>query len=111
MLAEEHEAQRGEAEVDAAHAAGDRAEQRAGEAGQRDRADQREQRREPQPGRPVRARHVLAGQERVAVGADRDEERVAEGQLAGEADEQRQPDRGDDRRHREQPGLQPEASR
>ena len=53
VLAEEHQPERGEAEVDAAHAAGDRAEQRARQAGQRDGADQREQRRSRAGGRPA----------------------------------------------------------
>ena len=66
-------------------AAGDRAEQRAGEPGQADRDDQREQRRQPEAGRRVDAELVLAGEVRVAVGADGDEERVRERQLAGDA--------------------------
>ena len=98
VLAEEDEAERREAEVDAAHAAGDRAEGRAREAGEADGGEQRQRRRD-----------ATLGQVRVAVGADGDEERVPERELAGDPDQQREPDRGDHRRHREQRGLQPEA--
>jgi hypothetical protein len=97
VLAEEHEPERSEPEVDPLHAAGDRTEQRAREPGQQHGRDQREH-----------GRDVL-GQVAVAVRADGDEERVGERQLAGDADQQRQPDRGHHRRHREQRRLEPEA--
>ena len=91
-------------------APGDRAEQQAGEARDGDRAGQREQRRQPEPAADATPGHrVATGEIAVAVGADRDEERVPERELAGHADQQGQADRPDRRRHREQPGLQPEA--
>ena len=48
VLADEHQADRGDAEVDAAQAAGDRAVERARQARERDREHEREQRREPE---------------------------------------------------------------
>jgi hypothetical protein len=98
-------------EVDAAQAAGDRAEQRAREAREPDRAEHGQPRRQAEPVGLAGERRVgrLAGQVAVRVGADRHEERVRERQLAGDADQQREPDRRDRGRHREQAGLQPEA--
>jgi hypothetical protein len=51
---------------------------------------------------------LASGQEAVAVGADGDVEGVCERELAGYPDEELQANRPDRRRHREQPGLQPE---
>ena len=87
VLADEDEADRGEAEVDAAQPAGDRAEQRAGQPGERDGADHRERRRQAEAARlrSVSAGSgLLAGEVAVAVRADRDEERVRERELAGD---------------------------
>jgi hypothetical protein len=111
VLTDEHEPERRQAEVDAAQPPGDRAEQRARHAGDDDGADRGEHRRQPESARRVRdpRQRRLTGEVAVAVGADGDVERVGERELAGDADEQREPDRADRRRHREQPGLQPES--
>ena len=80
-----------------------------GAARERHRADRGEPGRQPEAAGRSRARSAVAGEEAVAVGADRDEEGVPEGELAGHADQQGQADRADRGGHREQPGLQPEA--
>jgi hypothetical protein len=111
VLADEDEPERGEPEVDPAQPPGDGAEQRAGEPGREDRPDGRQDGRQAGAARRARQprRGRLAREVAVAVGPDGDVERVGERQLAGHAHQQREPDRADRRRHREQPGLQPEA--
>ncbi len=109
VLAEEDQPQAREPEVDPPHPPADRAEQRTGQPRQQHGADQRQQRRQPEARGPVNAGHLLPGEEAVAVGADGDEERVGERELARGPDQDREPDRRDDRRHGEQPRLQPEA--
>jgi hypothetical protein len=109
VLAEKDQGERGDSEVGALQAAGDRAEHAARDA----RDDHREYRRDgggqAQAGQGVPAAPAgLRGEVDVRVGADRQEERVAHGQLARRAGQQVDADRADGRRHREEPGLQPE---
>ena len=108
VLADEDEADRGDAEVDAAEPPGDRAVERAGQPGQRDGQDQRDDGRQAEPAGRADADAVAAGEVAVPVGADGGEERMGERQLARGPGEDVQADRADHRGHREQPRLQPE---
>ncbi|CAM5700787.1 hypothetical protein SVIOM74S_04151 [Streptomyces violarus] len=100
MLPQEDQCQGGDAEVDTAHPAGDRAEQPARHPGQQHREHGREGGRQPRAG--------LTGQPYVAVGTHGQEKGVTEGELAGGAGQQAQAHRADGRRHREQSDAQPE---
>jgi hypothetical protein len=106
VLAQEHEPQRSQAEVDAAQPSGDGTEQCARGAGQCHRTGRGQWRRQAEA---ADLAVVRAGQECVAERAHRHEERVPEGELAGHTDQQGQADRADRGRHREEAGLQPEA--
>ena len=110
VLADEDQAERGDAEVDAAQPGRDRAEQQAGEAGQQhahDHADAAAASPSPLEVRDADAAG-LPGDVDVGDRADGEEEGVREGQLAGRPDQQVQPDGADDRRAHGEAGAQPE---
>ena len=109
VLAEEDEAERGDAEVDAAQPGRDRAEDEPGHSGGHDREHDGDERREAQAG--LRAHADVAGlrrEVRVAVGADGEEEGVGEGELAGLADEEVEAEGGDHGGEGEHADLEPE---
>lgn len=100
MVSEEDQGQGGDAEVDAAHPAGDGTEQPAGRTGEQHREYRGDDGGQPRAG--------FTGQPYVAVGTHGQEEGVAEGELAGGAGQQAQAHRADGRRHGEQADAQPE---
>jgi hypothetical protein len=109
VLPDEDQTERCDAEIDAAQPGGDRAEQQSGETGQQYREHERYDRRQTQPRLVAHADgSVLGGKERVAVGAHRDEEGVAERELAGLAEEQSQAERCDSPGEREHAEAKPE---
>ena len=108
VLADEDQADRGDAEVDPAQPARQGARQRADRPGQQDGEDQGQQGRQAEAGGRLDAEPLVPGEVAVAVRADGQEERVGQRQLAGDAGQDGQPDRADDRRHGEQAGLLPE---
>src|SRR2546426_9041796 len=80
VLADEDQTYRRKAQVDPFQPAGYRAERRPRQAGKRDGCDRREERRPAEPGRGLDRPERRCGPREVAVavGADRDEERVGQ---------------------------------
>ena len=109
VLADEHQPERRDAEVDAAQPGGDRAEQQPGQPGDAGRpATMPSSGGQPRPPCFSTPPPGAAGDERVGDRADRQEEGVRQGQLAGRADQDVQPDRADDRAEHGEAGAQPE---
>ncbi len=110
VLPDEDQGEGGDTEVGPAQPSRDRAEHPSGEAREEDGEDGGQPGGQSEPGQGVA---VLGGglprQDAVAVRADGEEEGVAHGELAGGSGEHVEPDGTDRRRHREQPGLEPEA--
>jgi hypothetical protein len=108
VQSEEDQAERSDPQIDAAKPGGDRAEQQAGQASDSDCQDGSHQRRQPEAEMIVARCMRVRGKVGVTVGADGDEEGMAEGEHAGLTEQQGETKGRDGRGEPEEPELEPE---